>query len=92
MAKKLFPNRLGMGDSGPAVKIFQEYLIQSDYADVDADGEYGPMTVAAVKDMRIKLDLSAELGQLGPQLKAKLREGSADFEPVDFDSYEVDED
>jgi hypothetical protein len=57
---------LKLGSSGPDVKLVQARLVQLKVARLAVDGEFGPMTEAAVKKFQKQKHLEVD-GQVGPQ-------------------------
>jgi len=70
---------LSRGSFGDQVKALQQYLISLGYSDVKADGGYGPVTEAAVRQYQLDNDLKGD-GVWGPatQQKALVIGGSPD--------------
>ncbi|MDP3152041.1 MAG: peptidoglycan-binding protein [Archangium sp.] len=68
--------RLQEGASGAAVKELQQLLKSIGLYGKNADGEFGPVTTAAVKAFQRKYGLTAD-GWAGPQTMAKLRQVAA---------------
>lgn len=61
---------LQSGSKGPEVSAWQNKLIAQGY-DLQADGDFGPATVAATKDFQVKHGLDAD-GKVGDQTRAAL--------------------
>jgi hypothetical protein len=59
-------NILRKGAKGPDVKIVQARLVQLKVASLDVDGEFGPLTEAAVKKFQSahKLEVDGEVGPI----------------------------
>jgi len=63
---------LNRGSTGDPVKALQQYLIGLGYDGVKADGVYGPVTEAAVKQFQLDNGLPAD-GHFGPETLGKAK-------------------
>lgn len=54
---------LSIGDTGPEVRAWQEYLVSQGYR-IQVDGKFGPSTLAATRQMQRKLGVKAD-GKVG---------------------------
>lgn len=74
---------LTRGSTGEQVKALQTYLIGMGHSEVKADGVFGPMTEAAVKDIQSQLGVVSD-GKFGPKtLTAAKTYGSSEETPTD---------
>lgn len=64
------PRQVGIGDTGPAVRLVQEQLVRLG-PDVDVDSDFGPKTRRAVERQQAICDLAAD-GIVGPWTAAAL--------------------
>lgn len=68
----LINSTLNRGSTGDQVKALQQYLIGLGYNNVKADGVFGPITEAAVKQFQMDNGLTAD-GHFGPQALGKAK-------------------
>jgi peptidoglycan LD-endopeptidase CwlK len=66
-------NFMEQGDKGSNVEQVQQKLIQLGYLNGNADGDFGPLTLAAVKQFQTACGLSVD-GVVGPATLSKLNE------------------
>lgn len=66
------PTRLQRGASGPAVRELQTLLDAAGFYGANVDGQFGPVTDAAVRAFQKQYGLTVD-GWAGPQTMAKLR-------------------